>query len=211
MSSFDIRLYLVTQRYDFGPEELLRRVEAAILGGVTMVQLREKTCEGREFYEIALALRTLTRRLGVTLWINDRTDIALAVGADGVHIGQKDLPARVVRNIIPRGMLLGVTASTVERARQAEQDGADCIGCGAVFPTQTKAVKELGTAGLAEIRAAVKLPIAAIGGINAGNAHLPLACGVNGIAVVSDIMAAPDPRRAAETLRRIVDRFISAG
>lgn len=208
MPSFDIRLYLVTQRYDFGPDELLRRVEAAILGGVTMVQLREKSCEGREFYDLAVALRTLTRRLGVTLWINDRTDIALAVGADGVHIGQKDLPARVVRRIIPAGMQLGVTTSTVELARQAELDGADCIGCGAVFPTQTKAVKELGTAGLADIRAAVKLPIVAIGGINAGNAHLPLACGVNGIAVVSDIMGAADPRLAAEKLRRVVDQYI---
>lgn len=210
MKPFDIRLYLVTQRYDFGPDELLRRVEAAIHGGVTMVQLREKTCEGREFYEIALALRDLTRRLGVTLWINDRTDIALAVKADGIHLGQKDLPAKVVRKIIPATMLLGITASTVELARQAELDGADCIGCGAVFPTHTKRVKELGTAALTDIRNAVKLPIVAIGGINADNAYLPLQCGVNGIAVVSDIMQANDPRQAAENLRRIVDRFINA-
>jgi thiamine-phosphate pyrophosphorylase len=208
MSIFDPRLYLVTMRYDFGAEELLRRVEAAVRGGVTMVQLREKEIEGGEFYHLALQMRVLTRKLGVAFWINDRVDIALAVEADGVHVGQSDLPAKAVRKIIPSNMLLGVSAKTVEDARRAEEAGADCLGSGAVFPTSTKDSPEMGTTLLAEIKAAVKIPVVAIGGINAANAKHPLACSVDGIAVVSAIMKAEDPFQAAKELRSIVDSFL---
>jgi len=207
MSGFDPRLYLVTTRYGFGAEELLRRVEAAVQGGVTMVQLREKESEAGEFYQLGLQLRELTRKLKVTFWVNDRVDIALAVQADGIHVGQSDLPARAVRNIIPRSMLLGVSAKTPEDALRAEQEGADCIGSGAVFPTTTKITPELGTEKLAAIKAAVHIPVVAIGGICAENAHLPLGCGVDGIAVVSAIMNAPDPFGAACQLRQLVDKY----
>ena len=206
MSAFDPRLYLVTTRYDFGAEELLRRVEAAVRGGVTMVQLREKEIEGAEFYQLAVQMRELTRKLGVTFWVNDRVDIALAAEADGVHVGQSDLPAKAVRKIIPRNMLLGVSAKTPEDARRAEADGADCLGSGAVFPTTTKVSPEMGTQRLAEIKAAVKIPVVAIGGINAANAKYPLDCGVDGLAVVSAIMKAQDPCAAARELRTIIDK-----
>jgi len=209
MSGFDPRLYLVTMRYDFAAEELLRRVEAAVKGGVTMVQLREKEIEGGEFYQLALQMRELTRKLGVTFWINDRVDIALAVQADGIHVGQSDIPARAVRKIIPREMLLGVSAKTPADALLAEHEGADCIGSGAVFPTTTKVTPELGTQKLSAIKAAVHIPVVAIGGIYAENAHLPLSCGVDGIAVVSAIMKATDSFAAARQLRQLVDQYQS--
>jgi thiamine-phosphate pyrophosphorylase len=211
MSIFDPRLYLVTTRYNFGIDELLRRTEAAIRGGVTMVQLREKEIEGGEFYHFALKMRDLTRKMGVTFWINDRVDIALAVEADGIHVGQSDLPAKAVRKIIPQNMLLGISAKTVDDARRAEQEGADCLGSGAVFPTNTKDSPQMGTQRLAEIKAAVKIPVVAIGGINAANAKHPLACGVDGIAVVSAIMQAEDTCLAARELRAVVDSFLFSG
>lgn len=207
MSGFDPRLYLVTMRYDFAAEELLRRVEAAVKGGVTMVQLREKEIEAGEFYQLAIQMRELTRKLGVTFWINDRVDIALAVQADGIHVGQSDIPAKAVRKIIPPEMLLGVSAKTPEDALLAERAGADCIGSGAVFPTTTKITPELAIQKLSAIKAAVHIPVVAIGGICAENAQIPLSCGVDGIAVVSAIMKATDQFAAARQLRQLVEQY----
>ncbi|NMA42507.1 MAG: thiamine phosphate synthase [Oligosphaeraceae bacterium] len=209
MFKFDPRLYLVTQRYDYSREEFLARVAAAICGGVTAVQLREKEAGGREFYELALALAKLCREQKVSFWINDRVDIALAAQADGVHVGQEDLPATVLRRIIPKQMLLGVSASTVDEAKAAEQAGADCVGCGAVFATDTKSVKLLSSQGLQAIRAAVQIPMLAIGGIKVANAARPIADGADGVAVVSAIMLASDTYAAAKSLRQVVDAALS--
>lgn len=205
--SIDPRLYLVTDRSRLDGRDFLSVVEDAIRGGATMVQLREKDCSSREFYELGLALRELTRRHRVSFWVNDRLDIALAVGADGLHIGQSDLPAAVARKLLPPGKLLGVSAKTVEQAIAAEQAGADCLGCGAVYPTNTKVItRTLALDELRRIKAAVKIPIVAIGGINADNLAPLMACGIDGVAVVSAIMASPQPGAAARAILAAVDR-----
>jgi len=209
MLRFDPRLYLVTQRYNYSREEFLERVDAAIRGGVSAVQLREKQAEGREFCELALALGALCRQRRVSFWVNDRVDVALAAQADGVHVGQADLPAEALRRILPRQTLLGVSAYTVAEAQAAEQAGADCVGCGALFSTETKPIKLLSREELQAIRAAVRIPILAIGGINADNAAVPIAAGADGVAVVSAIMLAADPHAAAKKLRQVVDEALA--
>ncbi|MBQ6471233.1 MAG: thiamine phosphate synthase [Victivallales bacterium] len=203
---FNPALYLVTDRSHLNGRDFLAILEQALDGGVTMIQLREKTASSREFYELARQVRELTRRRNVPLWIDDRLDIALAVHADGVHLGQKDLPASAARRLLPSEMLMGVTAATVELAQQAERDGADLIGSGAVFPTSTKNdTRPLPLETLAAIKAAVRIPVVAIGGIGLDNLHLPLSTGVDGVAVVSAIMNAPDARAAAAALRTQID------
>jgi thiamine-phosphate pyrophosphorylase len=205
--NLDPRLYLVTDRSRLEGRDFLAVVEAALRGGVTMLQLREKECSGREFYELAVALRELTRRYEVPFWINDRLDIALAVGADGLHIGQSDLPAAVAKKLLPPGMLLGVSAKSVEQALAAEEAGADCLGCGAVYPTSTKVItRTLACDELRRIKAAVSLPVVAIGGITADNLAPLMACGIDGVAVVSAIMAEADAEAAARKLLAAVDR-----
>ena len=205
--AIDSRLYLVTDRSRLDGRDFLGVVEDAIRGGVTMLQLREKDCSSREFYDLGLALRELTRRYRVPFWINDRLDIALAVGADGLHIGQSDLPAAVAKKLLPPGMLLGVSAKTVEQAIAAEQAGADCLGSGAVYPTTTKVItRTLALDELRRIKAAVKIPVVAIGGITADNLAPLMACGIDGVAVVSAIMASPQPGAAARTILAAVDR-----
>ena len=205
----DPRLYLVTERSHLEGRSFLDVVELALQGGVTMVQLREKDASGREFLELALALRTLTQKYHVPLWINDRIDIALAVRADGVHLGQSDIPADAARRIIPREMLLGISAGTVEQAVAAEAAGADLLGSGAVFPTATKVDADaVAESTLAEICAAVHIPVVAIGGVTLQNLHIPMAAGVAGVAVVSAIMNPPDTLAAAKALRDEVDRCL---
>ncbi len=175
-----------------------------------MIQLREKEASSREFFDLAIRVRELAHSHGVPLWINDRLDIALAVEADGLHIGQSDLPAAVARRLMPPAMKLGVSAQTVEQAVQAERDGADCLGVGAMFPTGTKSdAKPVSADELRRIKQAVRIPIVAIGGINASNLALPMRCGVDGVAVVSAIMSAPDPEAAARELRQAVDNSAS--
>ena len=204
---FNPALYLVTDRSHLNGRDFLTILEQALDGGVTMIQLREKTASSREFYELALQVRELTKRRNVPLWIDDRLDIALAVQADGVHLGQKDLPAAVARRLLPPEMLIGVTAATVALAQQAERDGADLIGSGAVFPTSTKNdTRPLPLETLSAIKEAVRIPVVAIGGIGLENVHLPISTGVDGVAVVSAIMNAQDPRAAATVLRTQIDR-----
>lgn len=199
-------LYAITDRRLSRGRSSAAVMEQAILGGVTLVQLREKEAGGREFLEEAEALLKVTRRFGIPLIINDRLDIALAVGAEGVHVGQEDVPCRVARRLLGPDKIIGVSASNIEEARQAEADGADYLGVGAVFPTGTKADagEAIGLAALKAIRAAVRIPVVAIGGINAQNAAAVAATGVDGLAVVSAIVAAPDP---AEAARRLVAAF----
>lgn len=204
---FDYSLYLVTDRARMSTATLCEAVEQAILGGCSMVQLRETDLLSIDFYRQAEEVRKVTARYDIPLIINNRPDIALAVGADGVHIGQKDLPASAVREIIGPDMLLGVSASSLQEAVQAQKDGADYLGVGAMLPTRTKKDARLvSMRELCAIRQAVRLPMVAIGGINKENAAEFMRAGVNGLAVVSAIIAQPDIRAAAAELRGIVSR-----
>ncbi|MDR1863575.1 MAG: thiamine phosphate synthase [Treponema sp.] len=200
----DLALYLCTDRALSLGRPLIQAVEAAVQGGVTMVQLREKEASAGEFFALAKELLGLTRPLGIPLIINDRLDIALAAGAEGLHIGQSDLPLREARRIAGPGLIIGVSASTAEEALAAERDGADYIGAGAVFPTGSKADVSavIGIDGLAAICKAVKIPVAAIGGIGPGNIRAVLEAGASGAAVISAILSQPDIREAAAALRR---------
>mgnify|MGYP000868852216 CR=1 FL=1 len=199
-------LYAITDRRLAGGRSSAEVMEKAIRGGVTLVQLREKEAGGREMVAEAQTLLAVTRRYGVPLIVNDRLDVALAVDAEGVHLGQEDIPCRLARQILGPEKIIGVSASSVEEARQAEADGADYLGVGAVFPTGTKADagEAIGLEPLKAIKAAVKIPVVAIGGINAANAAAVAATGVDGLAVVSAVVAAPDPQDAA---RRLVAAF----
>ena len=201
--AIDCTLYLVTDRDLFPGIRLAAAVGQAIRGGVTMVQLREKNACSRDFYRIALEVKEITDRYSVPLIINDRLDIALAVDAAGVHIGQDDLPARVAREVLSgRGKILGVSAATVAEALQAQADGADYIGAGSVFATGTKKdVRPLLREELIKIKQAVNIPVVAIGGINEGNVRLLQGTGIDGIAVVSAILGRDDAQKAARDLR----------
>ncbi len=200
-------LYLVTDRALARGRPLADIVRAAVAGGVTCVQLREKACGTRDFLAEARALRAATRELGVPLIINDRVDVALAAEADGVHLGQQDLPVADARRLGPPGWIIGVSAESVADAVRAAGEGADYLGASPVFatPTKTDHAAPLGLAGLQAIRAAVKIPLVAIGGIHAGNAREVVQAGADGVAVVSAIVAAEDPRMAAAELRRKID------
>lgn len=203
----DYSLYLVTDRALARGRPTENIVRAAVAGGVTCVQFREKDCGTREFLVEARKLLAILRPLGVPLIINDRVDVALAAGADGVHVGQQDLPLADVRRLAPAGWIVGVSAESVEDAIHAVQGGADYIGASPVFATPTKAdhAPPLELDGLRAIRAAVKLPLVAIGGIHAGNARDVIRAGADGLAVVSAIVAAADPRAAAADLRREIE------
>ena len=200
--NFDYTLYLVTDRQLMSCDSLTEAVEQAILGGCTMIQLREKELSSLEFYNQAVAVKQVTDKYHIPLIINDRIDIAMAVQATGVHIGQHDLPAAAVRKIIGENMLLGVSASSIAEAIQAQQDGADYLGVGAMFPTGTKTDAEsVSMEELQKIRTAVSLPIVVIGGINKGNAGRFKPMGIDGLAVVSAIIAQSDIKVAAAELK----------
>lgn len=200
--NFDYTLYLVTARQLMSCDSLTEAVEQAILGGCTMIQLREKELSSLEFYNQAVAVKQVTDKYHIPLIINDRIDIAMAVQATGVHIGQHDLPAAAVRKVIGENMLLGVSASSIAEAIQAQQDGADYLGVGAMFPTGTKTdADSVSMEELQKIRAAVSLPIVVIGGINKGNAGRFKPMGIDGLAVVSAIIAQSDIKAAAAELK----------
>lgn len=173
-----------------------------------MVQLREKTACTRELVALAESLQELLAPRRVPLIINDRIDVALAVGAAGAHLGQNDMPAARARRLLGDGRLLGVSVSTVEEARRAESDGADYLGVSPLYatPTKTDTPPAVGLAGLRALRAATRGPLVAIGGLAAANLLPVLASGADGIAVVSAIMAAEDPAAAARELRALIDR-----
>lgn len=200
--NFDYTLYLVTDRQLMSCDSLTEAVEQAILGGCTMIQLREKELSSLEFYNQAVAVKQVTDKYHIPLIINDRIDIAMAVQATGVHIGQHDLPAAAVRKVIGENMLLGVSASSIAEAIQAQQDGADYLGVGAMFPTGTKTdADSVSMEELQKIRAAVSLLIVVIGGINKGNAGRFKPMGIDGLAVVSAIIAQSDIKAAAAELK----------
>lgn len=207
----DYRLYLVTDRNCLQQQTLEQAVEQAILGGVTLVQLREKAIASKAFYERALRIKAICHHYNVPLLINDRVDIALAVEADGVHIGQSDLPCGVVRQILGKDKIIGVSARTAQQAIQAQANGADYLGVGAMFATSTKADAQTVTiASLTQIRQAVTLPIVAIGGIN--HTTLPALqqalqaadTSIDGVAVVSAILGQKDVKLASEQLKEMI-------
>ena len=200
------KLYLVTDRRFIGARDLGECVKEAILGGATMVQLREKNVSSREFYQIARELKKITTQGHVPLFINDRLDIAQAVDADGLHIGQSDLPADVARKILGPDKIIGVSASTLEEARLAEQQGADYLGVGSVFATSTK--KDATTVSLTmleKIKQSVSIPVVAIGGISSGNVQKLMPAGIDGVAVISAILGSPDIKKASENLCRLME------
>lgn len=208
---WDYTLYLVTDRRLITQPTLEAAVEQAILGGCTMVQLREKEVSSREFFQTALRVQNVTRRYQVPLLINDRVDVALAVNADGVHIGQKDLPCREVRGLLGADKLLGVSAATVQEAQEAERDGATYLGVGAMNATSTKTDTRVVTPPLlAEIKASVKIPVVAIGGIHSGNVANLAGTGIDGIAVVSAVLAQPDICKVAGDLKEQFRRICHA-
>lgn len=199
---YDYTLYLVTDRRLMSTATLIEAVEQAILGGCTMIQLREKNISSLDFYRQSVEVKKITEQYHVPFIINDRIDIAIAVNADGVHIGQSDIPAAIARDLIGTDMLLGVSAASVKEAVQAANDGADYLGVGAMFPTGTKTdANYVSIEELKKIRHAVNLPIIAIGGINKGNIKQFHDTGINGLAVVSAIIAQPDIQKAAAEMK----------
>ena len=204
MNKLDLSLYLVADlRPDTMRNEWLQQVVAAVTGGVTVVQLRAKDVSGRAFYETALALRQRLDFLSVPLIINDRLDIAMAIDAAGLHVGQDDLPPQVVRHLWGEQKLVGVSAHSVAEAQTAVAAGADYLGAGAMFATTTKTDTTCLTLHeLTAMTAAVSVPIVAIGGIKADNTALVMTSGCAGVAVSSAIMAAEDAKQAATAIKQ---------
>lgn len=201
----DYSLYLVTDRELMSTPTLEEAVEKAIKGGCSLIQLREKTASSLAFYNIALSVKKITDFYHIPLIINDRVDIALAVDATGIHVGQSDLPASVIRSIIGKDKILGVSVSTAREAEKARWDGTDYIGVGAMFQTGTKTDAEVVTMEeLKKIRQTVSLPIVVIGGINRKTLPQFKETGIDGAAVVSAVIAAEDIEKAAAELKKMV-------
>lgn len=204
----DYSIYLVTDEGCLQGRALLDCVREALEGGVTLVQYRAKTASSAEMYAEALQLKALCDSFNVPLIINDRLDIAMAVGAAGVHLGQDDLPCAVARRILGEEYLIGVSAHNPTEAKAALQSSADYLGCGAVFGTATKAgVKKLGTEGLEAICKAKGLPVVGIGGVTADNYREVRAAGADGAAIVSGILAQPDIRATVRAIARVSQEF----
>lgn len=204
----DYSIYLVTDDGCLQGRALIDCVREALEGGVTLVQYRAKTASSAEMYAEALQLKALCDSFKVPLIINDRLDIAMAVGAAGVHLGQDDLPCAAARKLLGEDYIIGVSAHNPAEAKAALQSGADYLGCGAVFGTATKAdVKKLGTDGLAAICKAKGLPVVGIGGVTADNYREVRAAGADGAAIVSGILAQPDIRATVEAIAKISQEF----
>ena len=204
----DYSIYLVTDDGCLQGRALLDCVREALEGGVTLVQYRAKTASSAEMYAEALQLKALCDSFNVPLIINDRLDIAMAVGAAGVHLGQDDLPCAAARKLLGEDYLIGVSAHNPAEAKAALESGADYLGCGAVFGTATKAdVKKLGTEGLAAICKAKGLPVVGIGGVTADNYREVRAAGADGAAIVSGILAQPDIRTTVRAIAKISKEF----
>ena len=202
----DYSVYLVTDRELARGRTTLEIAAAAIRGGVSCIQLREKSCSTREFIDEALAIRSLLARHEIPLIINDRVDVALAIKADGIHLGQKDMPCSMARQLIPESMIVGISVESLDDAIAAQKDGADYLGVSPIYstPTKTDTAQPLGLEGLRSIRSEVDLPLVGIGGLNADNAEAVIHNGADGVAVVSAIVAADDPEAATRALSEIV-------
>lgn len=194
-----LKLYLVTDSDILKDRNFYECIEEALKGGVTMLQLREKEASGKEFLEKAIKLRELTKKYNVKFIINDRVDIAMLCDADGVHVGQSDIPANEVRKLIGKDKIVGVSARTVEEALTAKENGADYLGVGAMFTTRTKLdAKSVSIEKLKEIKELIKLPVVAIGGLSLSNIDKLKECNVDGYAVVSAILGAENIKLECE-------------
>lgn len=200
--AIDYRLYLVTDRSFIGNKSLKEAVKEAIEGGTTFVQIREKNISTREFYNVSLEVKEVTDYYKVPLVINDRIDIAQAIGADGVHLGQRDMSLKVARRILGNNKLIGISVGNIEEALEAQENGADYIGVGTVFYTGTKKDINIpiGLKGLKEICNSIKIPKVAIGGINKDNLESIISTGADGAAIVSAILGQKDIKEAAKIL-----------
>lgn len=198
----DTTLYFITDSSTVPAEKFLPSVEAACKGGATIIQLREKNKSTREYMELAAAVHEITSRYNVPLIIDDRVDVALAIGAEGVHVGQTDMPVAVARKLMGPGKIIGATTKTVPQTLEAYEQGADYCGVGAIYPTTTKVVTILTSVDtLKEIVKAVPIPVNAIGGLNKDNIHVLAGSGIAGICAVSAIQKAADPEAAARELK----------
>lgn len=210
MTGTDLRLIVITDRLQAAPRNITDVVSAALTAGAPAIQLRDKGADARRLLEEADALLPLVREHGARLFINDRLDVALLAGADGVHLGPDDLPVAAARRIVPADFLIGCSADDPEVARAAERDGASYIGCGAVFGTSSKpeaSGERIGTQRLDLVARAVDIPVVGIGGITTANVGEIAATAASGFAVISAIMSDPDPGLATRTL---LERFEAA-
>ena len=203
MKTLDTTLYFITDSTSVPEERFLPVVEAACKGGATLVQLREKDKSTREYMELATATHEVTARYGIPLIIDDRVDVALAIGAEGVHVGQSDMPVRLARKLMGPDKIVGATTKTVPQALEAYEQGADYLGCGAIYPTTTH-VKTVITPveTLKDVVKAVPIPVNAIGGLNKDNIFVLKGSGIAGVCAVSAIMKAADPEMAARELKQ---------
>lgn len=199
----DYSLYLVTDRRFLKDRTLKSAVEDSIKGGVTIVQVREKDVTTREFYKVALEVKEITDKYNVPLIINDRIDIAQAIDADGVHLGQDDMPIKLARKILGKNKIIGISVGNVDEAKEAEKDGADYVGIGAIFFTGSKKDIDtpIGTSGLKEVVESVNIPSVAIGGVNKENLSEVIKTGTNGAAVISAILGKENIEQAAKELK----------
>ena len=201
MKKFNKSLYFITDSTPFTEEEFLHRVEEGLKGGAAILQLREKERTAREYIRLAERVHEITRRYGVPLIIDDRADVALAVGGEGVHVGQSDIPVAVARRLMGEEKIVGATAKTVPQALEAYEQGADYVGVGAIYPTTTKVKTVLtSTDTLRDICAAVPISVFAIGGLNKDNIDVLKGIPISGICAVSAIIKAEDPQKAAKEL-----------
>jgi thiamine-phosphate pyrophosphorylase len=207
-AKIDCSLYLVTDRGLSLGRSNLEIIRAGVAGGVTMVQLREKDATTREFFEEGLKIREFLGEHNIPLIINDRLDIALALDADGIHVGQDDMPVAVARRILGEGKIIGASVFTPAEAREAEAAGADYLGLSPIFITSTKPdlTAQLGIDGIAPIRQAVRIPVVGIGSMNVGNAFAAVRAGLDGVAVVSAVCSHRDPEAAARAIKAEVLR-----
>jgi thiamine-phosphate pyrophosphorylase len=207
LQQLDYSLYLVTDRGLAKGRSTLDIIRSAVQGGVTCVQVREKECSTLDFIEQAQSIKEYLQSRGVPLIINDRVDVALAVEADGVHLGQTDMPLDMAKKIIGDSMIIGISAESLADAIAAEKGGADYLGVSPIYatPTKTDTAPPLGLEGLRAIRQKVNLPLVGIGGLNRDNAAAVIRHGGDGVAVVSAIVAADDPMQAAGDLKQIID------
>ena len=195
-------MYFITDSTNYSEEEFLYRVEQALMGGITLLQLREKDKSTREYMDLAEKVHTLTKKYNVPLIIDDRVDVALAIDAEGVHVGQSDMPVSIARKLMGDDKIVGATTKTVEQAVEAYAQGADYLGVGAIYPTTTKVKTVLtSTETLGNICSAVPIPVNAIGGLNKDNIDVLKGIPIAGICVVSAIMKADDPKQAAVELQ----------
>ncbi len=202
MKTFNSKLYFITDSTGFTEDEFLYRIEEALKGGVTLLQLREKNKTAREYINLANKVHSLTQKYNVPLIIDDRLDVAMAVNAEGVHLGQSDMPIDIARRLWGEDKIIGATAKTISQAVEAYTNGADYLGVGAIFPTNTKVKTVItSTDTLNEICKSVPIPVNAIGGLNINNIDILTNIPISGICVVSAIMKSENPRIASEKLK----------